>query len=158
MSNAPGLNQLPRNVREGTPATFGSNMANEHLKLPRVNLPAFTGSFEEWTPFRNMFQSMIDNNAALPDVQKMQYLLSALKGEAWDVISSLEVSDKNYNEVWEMLKERYNDSGFIIQKHIRTLFEIPVMVKENYQALRRMLDTVLEHLRALNALKRPTEH
>lgn len=41
---------------------------------------------------------MIDNSTALPDVQKMQYLISALKGEARDVVGSLEVSDENYGE------------------------------------------------------------
>jgi len=83
------------------------------LKLPRVNLPTFAGTFEEWIPFRNMFQSMIDNNTSLPNIQKMQYLISSLKGEARDVIGLLEVSDENYIEAWEMLKDRYDDSGLI---------------------------------------------
>jgi len=108
---------VSRDIREGTPATMGSIPSNEHLKLPRVNLPTFSGPFKEWTPFRNMFRSMIDQNPALPHIQKMQYLISALKGEARDVIGSLEVSEENYVEAWEMLKERYDDSGLIIQKH-----------------------------------------
>lgn len=32
------------------------------------------------------------------------------------------------------------------------------MAKENHILLRRILDSVLKHLRALKALKRPTEH
>jgi len=152
------VNMVPRDIREGTPATMGSVPSNEHLKLPRVNLPTFSGPFEEWMPFRNMFQSMIDQNPALPNIQKMQYLILALKGEARDVIGSLEVSEENYAEAWAMLKERYDDSGLIIQKHVKALFEIPVMIKENHLSLRRLLDIVLKHLRALKALKRPTEH
>jgi len=100
----------------------------------------------------------IDQNPILPNIQKMQYLISALKGEASDMIGSLEVSEENYAKAWAMLKERYDDSGLIIQKHVRALFEIPVMIKENHLSLRRLLDTVLKHLRALKALKRPTEH
>lgn len=157
-THALNVSGVHRAVREETPATFGSLPANDHLKLPRVNLPTFSGTFEEWTPFRNMFQSMIDHNNALPKIQKMQYLLSALKGEAQDVIGSLEVSEENYTEAWEILKERYDDSGLIIQKHIKALFEISIITKENHVLLRRLLDTVLKHLRALKALKRPTEH
>ncbi|XP_046743020.1 uncharacterized protein LOC124409453 [Diprion similis] len=75
----------------------------------------------------------------------------------WCIDCSLEASDENYLEAWKMLKERYDDDSLIIQKHIRALFELPVLSKENHTALRRMLDTVLKHIRALKALKRPTE-
>ncbi|XP_071648481.1 uncharacterized protein [Temnothorax longispinosus] len=112
---------------EGTPATQRSICTNDHLKLPRVDLPTFSGTFEEWIPFRNMFQSMINQNATLLNIQKMQYLLAALKGEARDVIGSLEVLDENYIKAWEMLKKRYDDSGYIVQKHIKALFEIPCL-------------------------------
>jgi len=71
-----------------------------------------------------MFQSMIDNNTLFPDIQKMQYLISALKAEARNVIGSLQVSDENYVEAWEMLKERYDDSCLIIQKHISSIRNI----------------------------------
>ncbi|XP_025995820.2 uncharacterized protein LOC105202869 [Solenopsis invicta] len=148
----------PQLLRGGTPATQGSVGINDHLKLPRVNLPTFAGAFEEWMPFRNMFQSMIDNNTSLPKVQKMQYLISALRGEARDVVGSLEVAEENYIEAWEMLKERYDDPGLIIQKHIRALFDVPTIVKENHLLIRRLMDNVLKHLRALKALKRPTDY
>lgn len=44
--------------------------------------------------------------------------MSALKGEVSDIIGSLEVSEENYVEAWVMLKERYDDTGLIIQKNI----------------------------------------
>jgi len=155
-SPSAGLSQVSRHIRDGTPVTQGSGVS-DHLKLPRINLPTFAGLFDDWIPFRNMFQSMIDQNAALPDAQKMQYLISSLKGEARDVIGSLEVSNENYAEAWGMLRERYDDSTLIIQKHIRALFEMPAIVKENYLLLRRLLDNILKHLRALKALRRPTD-
>ncbi|XP_018368526.1 PREDICTED: uncharacterized protein LOC108764680 [Trachymyrmex cornetzi] len=150
------LNQNSRREREGTPATLGGSNS-DHLKLPRVNLPTFAGTFEEWMPFRNMFRSMIDQNAALPKAQKMQYLVSALRGEARDIIGSLEISDENYTEAWEMLLDRYDDSGAIIQKHIKAMFEIQAVAKENHLSLRRLLDCFLKHLRALKALNRPID-
>lgn len=88
----------------------------------------------------------------------MQYLMAALKGEALDIISSLEVSDENYPTAWEMLKDRYDDSSLLVQKHVRTLINLPVINKENHVLLRSMIDTVSKHLRTLKALKRPTEH
>ncbi|XP_018342248.1 PREDICTED: uncharacterized protein LOC108748519 [Trachymyrmex septentrionalis] len=102
-----------------------------------------------------MFQSMIHNNETLPDVQKMQYLISILKDEARNVIGPPEVTGENYMKAWEMLKERFNDSSSIIQKHFRALFEMPVVQKENHLVIRRLLDDVLKHLRAL---ERPIKH
>lgn len=44
-----------------------------------------------------------------------------------------------------------------IQRHIQVIFDVPALHKENHAALRELLDTILKHLRALKALKRPTE-
>ncbi|XP_077260839.1 uncharacterized protein LOC143896721 [Temnothorax americanus] len=101
---------------------------------------------------------MIEQNAVVPDVQKMQYLMSSLKGEAHDVVSSLEASAENYREAWTMLMERYDDPGLIIGRHVKALFELPAMIKDNHVILRKLLDTVLKHIRALKALKRPTNN
>lgn len=57
-----------------------------------------------------------------------------------------------------MLKERYDDDSLIIQKHIKALFDQPVMTKENHLALQKLLNNIMKHLRTLKALKRPTEH
>lgn len=78
--------------RESTPIMQGTISVNDSLKLPRITLPTFAGKYDEWAAFHNMFHSMIHQNASLPNVQKMQYLVSALKNEAYDVISSLEPS------------------------------------------------------------------
>lgn len=138
------------------PASQASNIPNEYLKLLRVTLPMFSGNYEELIPFRNIFISMIHENPMLPNVQKMQYLMSALTHEAKDVISSLEASDENYHETWRMFKDRYNDDSLIIQKHVKALFEQPMLTKENYLELRQLLDNVLKHVRALKAMKMPT--
>jgi len=83
--------------------------------------------------------------------------MSALTGNAKEVISFLEASDEDYSETWEMLKERYNNDSLIIQKHVRALFEQPVLLKKNHLKLRHLLDNVLKHLRTLKALKRLTD-
>lgn len=57
-----------------------------------------------------------------------------------------------------MLIERYDDPDFIISKHVKALFDLLHMNKDNHVVLRKILDTVLKHMRALKALKRPIEH
>lgn len=49
----PNVHHVPQNLREDALAIHGSAGSNNHLKLPRVNLPTFAGTFEKWIPFRN---------------------------------------------------------------------------------------------------------
>ena len=50
-------------------------------KLPRLDLPHFSGKPEEWPPFWEAFTVAVDKTN-LPDVTKLTYLRSLLKGEA----------------------------------------------------------------------------
>ncbi|XP_071652694.1 uncharacterized protein [Temnothorax longispinosus] len=130
---------------------------NANMKLPRIDLPTFSGSYEDWYPYHDVFHSMIHTNTTLPTVQKMHYLRSSLKDEAADVISSLDIAAENYEKAWAMLKERYDDQRAIMQKHIKAIFGQSVLHKENHAELRHLLDNVLKHLRALKVLKRPID-
>lgn len=134
-----------------------NNMSNNHLRLHRINLPTFSGDLEDWIAFRNMFLSTIDGNTLLPAAQKMQYLMGALEGEARDIIGSLDLSEEGYVEAWTLLKDRYDDTKLIMQKHIKALFELPILTKQDPVELRQLLDGSLRHLRALKTLKRPTD-
>ncbi|XP_018357524.1 PREDICTED: uncharacterized protein LOC108757561 [Trachymyrmex cornetzi] len=95
--------------------------------------------------------------ASRAPASKFHYLRSSLKGQAADIIQSLEVSAENYNEAWQMLKRRYDKKRIIIQRHIRALFELQSVSKENFTNLRHLVDGVLKHLRALKAIGRPTD-
>ncbi|XP_011858745.1 PREDICTED: uncharacterized protein LOC105556271 [Vollenhovia emeryi] len=87
-----------------------------------------------------------------------RYLKASLSGEAGTVISSLEISDANYNAAWSLLKERYDNKRVIVQNHIKAILELPSMNKENHIELRQIAGGATKHLHALQALKRPTEH
>ncbi|XP_018360396.1 PREDICTED: uncharacterized protein LOC108759449 [Trachymyrmex cornetzi] len=82
---------------------------------------------------------------------------AALKGEAAEAIESIEITGANYRDAWYRLKERYDNERVAVQKHIKAIFELPALRKENSIALRNLLDGILKHTRALTALKRPVK-
>jgi len=127
------------------------------LKLPRIDLSSFSGTYEEWYPFHDTFHSLIHRDNSITEIQKFHYLKSSLKGEAAEVIQSLEISSNNYKEAWHILKRRYDNKRLIIQKHIKALFDLQPIVKENHTGLRHLVDGILKHLRALKAIGRPTD-
>ncbi|XP_018313929.1 uncharacterized protein [Mycetomoellerius zeteki] len=128
------------------------------VRLPKLNLPTFSGKYDEWFPFFDTFNSIIHSNTALSDSQRFQYLRASLTGDASAIINSLEISDANYDVAWSILKQRYDNKRVIVQTHVKAIMELPAMAKENSIDLRKISDGATKHLHALRALKRPTSH
>ncbi|XP_036340244.1 uncharacterized protein LOC118749546 [Rhagoletis pomonella] len=49
------------------------------IRLPKMELPTFSGDSTEWIGFFDAFSSLVDCDAALSNVQKLHYLRSCLK-------------------------------------------------------------------------------
>lgn len=63
-----------------------------HVKLPRIQLPTFSGIYDEWPTYQDLFLSLIDNNETLTKVQKLHYLKSSLSGEALSLLKHVQVT------------------------------------------------------------------
>ncbi|XP_012056217.1 PREDICTED: uncharacterized protein LOC105619304 [Atta cephalotes] len=140
------------------PPQVFANQSSTHIRLSKLNLPTFFGTYDEWFPFFDIFNSVIHSNISLSNTQRFQYLRASLIGDASAVISSLELSDANYDVAWAILKERYDNKHMIVQTHVSAIFDLPTMTRENAVELRRLSDSATKHLHAFQALKRPTTH
>lgn len=130
-----------------------TNQSRKNVRLPKVELATFDGSFEKWLGFYDSFNDVIHKDENLSDSSKLHYLRSCLKGEAANIIYSLPSSDENYKEAWKLLIERFNNPRLIVQTHVRSLMELPAMTKECGVELRKLIDKVRVHMRALKSLK-----
>ncbi|CAG7819526.1 unnamed protein product, partial [Allacma fusca] len=79
------------------------------VKLPDLVVPVFHGELEKWTSFYDLFSASIHSQSGLRPSQKLQYLKSSLKGEAESIISHLSITDSNYAEAWQLLKDRFDN-------------------------------------------------
>ncbi|KAJ8960356.1 hypothetical protein NQ314_006093 [Rhamnusium bicolor] len=151
----------PSSSRPGTLTHINrsSNVNTFNIKLPQINLPEFTGSYEKWTEFHDTFKALINDNPALTKIQKYYYLQASLKNGAAQIISSLAVSEENYDIAWRLLTERFqNTKAIIVSAHIRGIVELPNINKDSYIALRSFLDTFLKHYRALDRLDKNVKY
>lgn len=123
------------------------------VKLPTMNLLTFDGNYEHWLNFYDSFTALVHNNTTLPDIQKLYYLRSSLKGIAAEVIDLLESSAQNYPVAWDLLQKRFKNTKLITNHHIQALLDIPTIHKESDVALRSTIDNVQKHVRALEILK-----
>jgi hypothetical protein len=131
---------------------------NSKINLPVIQIPEFSGHFEKWLSFRDVFQSLMHNNNNLNSIEKMHYLKSSLSGDALHTIENLAISGANYDEAWSLLEKRYGNERLIVQAHIRKILNSPAINKCTPASLRQLSDDVQSNLAALKALNRPVQH
>lgn len=66
------------------------------VRLSALNVPTFSGEYNEWATFHDIFTSLIHNNEDLSPVEKFFYLRSAVTGDAQNCIRCIETTSSNY--------------------------------------------------------------
>lgn len=118
-------------------------------KLPRISIPTFTGSYDSWYTFHDLFKKIIHEDKNISLVEKMQYLKTNVKGDAAKIIRHLTISESNYETAWKLLTQRYEDERMISIKFIDKLLDLPKLNVANAAGLRDMHDTIKECLESL---------
>ncbi|KAJ8983230.1 hypothetical protein NQ317_005319 [Molorchus minor] len=139
------------------PLTYTDEHKKQNIKLPTIQLKKFHGHYEEWLEFRDTFESLIHKNEDITNIQKFHYLRASLEGGASQIIQSLEFSSENYDIAWKLICDRYNNPRILVNNHVKALFNLENIREESPKLLRKMIDNVTKHLRALQTLKEPTE-
>ncbi|XP_033222821.1 uncharacterized protein LOC117176677 [Belonocnema kinseyi] len=126
--------------------------SRRNLKLPQAELPSFSGKVEDWLSFRDSFTTMIINRDDVSNVEKLQYLKSALKDQALRKIQVLAITNENFDRAWNLLRKSYEDKRTLISRHLSLLLRLPVQETESYQGLIALADESQQHLQSLASL------
>lgn len=127
------------------------------VKLPKVNLPEFDGNLRMWPTYRDMFSSMIHNNASLSNIERFQYLISSLKKEPLTLAKTLPMTNDNYPVVYSSLLERYNNTRSLATFYWREIQNLPTLRDESAKNLRNLIDSFSENIQALKLIGLPTD-
>ena len=123
------------------------------VKLPKLEVPTFDSNIIHWKSFWEQFCISVHDQTNLSDPEKLLYLQHSLKdGSAKDTIEGLSRSGDHYAEAIECLKSRYDTPRLIHQTHVRKILDIPRIKDGTGQELRKLHDTVQQHLRELKAM------
>ena len=85
-------------------------------------------------------------------MEKFNYLRTFLEGEVQYTISGLSLTNDNYNEALNLLKNRFGNNQVIISAHMNTLVKLPSVNNEDVKALRKFYDDVESRVRSLSTL------
>lgn len=118
-------------------------------QIPRLNVPNFSGLYEDWISFRDLFNAAVHSNNQIQPVHKLQYLKSLLKGEAEILLRQTPITAENYAIAWASLKDRFENKRVLIHNNLRKLFN-QRRAEESASSIRKLLDTPRE---CTNSLK-----
>ncbi|XP_070524007.1 uncharacterized protein [Cardiocondyla obscurior] len=141
----------------GSSKTPESPRSSEPLRsqLPRLQLPTFSGRFEDWPNFKDLFQSMVGADSSLQEIQKFHYLRSSLKGEAEQLTRNIPTTAGNYERVWTMLQEHYENKRLLVRSVLTSFSNLPKMKGESAFELRKIFNGMLQTVAALEGIQRP---
>ena len=147
----PTLNSAPH---------LSSNQTTSHhnhsSRLPKLNLPTFSGNPLRWLTFWDSFEAAVHSNTSLGGVQKFTYLKAQIMGDALRAVTGFPLTNSNYEQAVTLLRERFGQPNKIINAHMQALLDLPKPVYE-LSSLQVFYDTMENHVRGLESLGRSHE-
>ncbi|XP_058798035.1 uncharacterized protein LOC131668142 [Phymastichus coffea] len=127
-------------------------------KLPRLDLPTFSGKHEDWDSFADIFTTLVHNAPRIADTTKLQYLKSCLKGSAAELVKDVTILGINYDTTWKALKNRFHNPRLTINNLLDAFINLPHLKKESASDLRSFIDNAQRIVRSLKNLRAPVVH
>ncbi|CAL8130362.1 unnamed protein product [Orchesella dallaii] len=119
--------QLNKTGDNGATATLSPSPGFGNKKLPKIDLPKFSGEVRDWLPFWSQYKAIHENNS-INDADKFQYLIqSTVDGsEAREVVMSFPVCAENYHQAVKQLKKMYGREKLLVKVYIRDLLKLVI--------------------------------
>ncbi|XP_071576422.1 uncharacterized protein [Temnothorax nylanderi] len=132
-------------------------MHHSAIKLPKIALPQFKGDLGQWPSFIALYNKAIHENRSVSAIEKYQYLLASLSGEALGIVRNLPLTAENYEIAYDALRERYQNKRRLATQYWRSFVHAKPLIADSAESLRALLDVFTENTRALSMLDYPVE-
>ena len=87
---------------------------NHSSRLPKLNLPTFSGNPLHWFTFWDSFEAAVHSNTSLGGVQKFTHLKAQLMGDASRAVTGFPLTNGNYEQAITLLRERFGQPNKMI--------------------------------------------
>ena len=130
-----------------------------YAKLPKLQLPHFSGEILMFQEFWESFESAVDKDPKLDKIMKFTYLRSLLEDDAASVISGLSLTASNYDVALSLLQDRFANKQVLISSHIDQLLNLPTVTTSlDTTKLRHLYDRIEKNVRCLKNLDVSSVH
>ncbi|XP_037930629.1 uncharacterized protein LOC119665480 [Teleopsis dalmanni] len=126
--------------------------------VPRIKIPSFDGNYLHWYAFKDLFTSVVSNNVALSNTQKLQYLKDALVLDAQHALDNITTTDAHWAVAWNLLVRKYENKRIILNAYLKEIVNVTTVSDGLPNSLCLLCDTIASTVRALEQLGRPVQH
>ncbi|UYV78056.1 hypothetical protein LAZ67_15003332 [Cordylochernes scorpioides] len=134
-------------------ADIKPNGSQANIKLPQFDLPIYDGDMGNWINFKELFLTTIDAHPGLTNIQKLQYLNSAVKGEAARLIRGFPLLSENYGQAWSTLLSRIDNPRELAYAQVSKIFSLRAIKNPSAKCLHEFMDVCNEAIRNLETLE-----
>uniref|UniRef100_A0A182NMY3 DUF5641 domain-containing protein n=1 Tax=Anopheles dirus TaxID=7168 RepID=A0A182NMY3_9DIPT len=124
---------------------------------PTVDVKQNPSDYDEWLPFRDMYEANIHNNQKLAPVHKIAYLKHSLRGEAARLVNSFPSTGASYIPAWNALVERYSNEYVLKKRYINSLLQYPRLKSSSKNELQTLVDAFERNIKLLKQLGEKTD-
>ena len=100
---------------------------NGQVKLPKLSITKFDGSFENWLSFWNKFTAEIDSKD-LPSITKFAYWKELIDTKIRADIEGLPFNSEGYERAKNILKSEYGKTSEIVNAYVRNIMRLPTIM------------------------------
>lgn len=97
------LQQMKTDAARDASLVIASEQSSSKMTMPKIQLSVFSGNFEEWPAYYDLFKNMVIDNEFLSVVQQMHFLKTTVTGEAEQLIRCFTSTGDNFDRAWTAL-------------------------------------------------------
>lgn len=128
-------------VRPIANSTMTNTMfSSSQVRLPKIELPTFSGDITQWMSFKDRFESMVHEVVELSEVMKLQYLLASLRGDVARQFEHVQLVGENYSSTWKALLKRFDDEKKLKREYFKALVDLQPMAAATPEELTRIVN------------------
>ena len=103
------------------------SLVKNSCKLPKLELPKFSGNPMDWPAFWDQFHS----SSGLSDIDRFDFLKKYLCGSAAACVSGLTLSSQNYKEAISILQKKFSNPQVLILAYMDSLLKLKKVEKSD---------------------------
>ncbi|KAK6102944.1 hypothetical protein QQG55_10500 [Brugia pahangi] len=125
------------------------------VNLSQLSLPTFSGDPKTWREFWSSFEASV-HSQNIPDIQKLNYLVSCLRGNGLRLVRGYDRAPENYRIIRELLVEKFGRVS-TIRKLLYNEFISTKRNDRNWKIIIKEMERVLRQLEAIGEnVEQPT--
>lgn len=149
------LQERPPNNNVCLPQTQNVNKQSINFAKLKIHIPVFCGKIHEWNNFFSLFESLVNKNQNLSNIEKLQLLKCHVAGDALKIVETYDLIAENFLPAYTSLKERYANPRILANVHLNNLFSFQPIGSNNYGNLQKYFSVHSDSIKSFKRLDIP---